>query len=105
MIYDWNKFGRSRVALFNRIMAWFITCQAILSWPLFGRLALRDWTVIVAPLVITAGAVTLRVAMRKVYRAEVDYSAIASMERSVWGEAFKHAGAPDCERQMRMTVR
>jgi hypothetical protein len=66
--YDWNKTGDPRVALATRIGGAFIAIAAALSWPLFLFLAVtRDWTVIFAPLLITAGAVVQRAGMRKVY--------------------------------------
>lgn len=85
--------------LANRFLSRLITWMAALSWPLFGWLVLRDWTVVFVPLVITTGAVMHRVVMRQVYpsppkRAVPDYAAIARMEREVYGEAFTHDGAP-----------
>src|ERR1035441_7322644 len=94
VIYDWHKFSRPRVALFNRVMAWVLPCITVAIWVLCLRLAMHDWTVLLAPLIPTAAAVTQRLALRKVYRAEPDYSAIARMEMESFGRTFEHAGAP-----------
>jgi hypothetical protein len=94
MIYDWNKYDRPRIALFSRVMAWFIAALAILSLPFFIIDALRDWTLIFAWLLIASGAVAQRFGLRKIYRAVPDYAAIAAMEREVYGETFTHEGAP-----------
>lgn len=94
MIYDWHKFSRPRVALFNRVMAWVLPCIAVAIWVLCLRLAMHDWTVLLAPLIPTAATVMQRLALRKVYRAEPDYSAIARMEMESFGRTFEHAGAP-----------
>ena len=94
--YDWNKYGRPRVALFNRIMGWVLPCVTVALWVLC-ILLVRDWTVSVAPLMMTAAVVAQRLGMRRVYgvdRPRPDYSAIAAMEREVYGEEFKHEGAP-----------
>ena len=95
MSYDWNKFGRPRLALFNRVMAWFVTCMAVASLPFFVILALRDWTVIFAALMFTAAAVMMQVGLRVIYAADrprPDYAAIARMEQEVYGEASEHGG-------------
>jgi hypothetical protein len=66
--YDWNRYGRPRRALANRILSWYLTVAAIAFWPMFGWVALtRDWTVIVVPPLITAGAVVHRLGMRQAY--------------------------------------
>jgi hypothetical protein len=94
MIYDWNKYGRPRLALFSRVAAWFLTTLVVLSLPFFIFDALRDWTVIFAWLLIVTGAVACRVMLRKIYRGVPDYPAIAAMEREIYGEALEHDGAP-----------
>ena len=94
--YDWNKFGRPRVALVNRIMRWVLPCIGLAVWLACLPLALRDWTVIFAPLIFTAATVMHQVGVRTVYRAErprPDCAAIAAMEREVYGEAFRHEGS------------
>jgi len=99
--YDWNKFGRQRVALLNRIMRWVVPCIAAVLWVEFILLAMQDWTVIFAPLLMTAFVVAQQVGLRKVYATErprPDYAAIARMEREVYGETFKHEGAPPARR-------
>lgn len=87
MTFDWNKFGRPRLALFTRAGGWFITCMALLSWPFCIILAMRDWTLIFAPLFFTAPAVIQRLSLRKVYRAEPDYARIRQLEREIYGES------------------
>jgi uncharacterized protein YdbL (DUF1318 family) len=94
MIYDWNKYGRPRLALASRVVGWFLPILAALSLPFFIVDALRDWTVIFAWLLIVTGTVAQRFGLRKIYRAVPDYAAIAAMEREVYGETFTHEGAP-----------
>ena len=98
MTADWNKFGRPRVAMFTRVSAAFVTCLAVLLWPWCLFLAMRDWTLIFVPLILTTAVVIQRLAMRKIYRAEPDYAAIAHIEREIYGKAFEHAGAPQSPR-------
>ena len=81
----------------NRALAVFNTVIAAAMWPLFLILALRDWTLIIVPLVVTAGVTLQWVGLRMTYvpeRPRPDYSAIAAMEREVYGEMFRHEGAP-----------
>lgn len=107
-----DKREPSPVPLFQRFMLRFNTCAAVLSWPAFGWLALtRDWTVIVVPLIMTTGVVMQSLLSRKIYgtsrplRQVPDYSAIARMERDVWGQALEHAGAPAPATQPRRVSR
>lgn len=100
---DWNKFGRPRIALLNRLMARFLIAMAALSWPIFLVLALRDWTVIFAPLVLTGLVAMEWMALQKIYAGRPDYAAIARMERDIFGEAFEHEGAPQVSRPQRQT--
>ena len=57
----------SRLPAFNRFMAWFNTCLAAVAWAGCGILALRDWTLIFAPLIVTAAVAMQWVAVRKIY--------------------------------------
>lgn len=92
---DWNRYGRPRVALFGRVMSTVLMGMTAVLWALFLPVAvMRDWTVVFVPLLVTGGAVMQRVALRKVYRAAPDYSAIARMEREIWGEPFTQTGGP-----------
>ena len=88
-----------RVPWPNRFSLRFNILLAAGLWVEFGRLATRDWTLILAPLIFTAIVVFQWCAFRKIYAVipatpRPDYSAIARMEREVYGETFKHEGAP-----------
>jgi hypothetical protein len=95
--FEWNRYGRPGVALFNRIGGAFLAvAAALMAAPVAWYALTRDWTVVIPWLVLATGAVTHRVAMRKTYGVECrpDYAAIARMERDIWGQAFEHGGAP-----------
>jgi len=108
--YDWNKFPRPRVALINRIMRWVLPCIGLAAWLACLPLALRDWTVIFAPLIFTAGAVMHHAGVRTVYRAErhrPGYAAASSPcshrnavpVEAVTGEVIAKL-CPDCDEQL-----
>lgn len=91
--------SRSRIPWPSRFSLRFNTILAAGLWVECSILAVRDWTLILAPLIFTAVVVFQWWACRKVYctepvRPRPDYAAIARMEREVWGEAFRHEGAP-----------
>ena len=66
MRYDWN---RNRYGRINRYLGWLITAMAVVSWPLFASDAFRerDWTIILAALIVTGPVVLQRIGVRKVY--------------------------------------
>ncbi len=66
--YDRDRHGHPRVALLNRVLGWYLTAMAAVSWPAFGWAAVtRDWTVMVVPPLVTACAVMHRIGMRQAY--------------------------------------
>jgi hypothetical protein len=62
--------------------------------------ALGNWIAVVPAVVLLSLVVTITWQTRRIHRRadelrpRPDYSLIASMEQSVWGEAFEHEGAP-----------
>jgi hypothetical protein len=69
--YDWKRHGEPRVAAVNCYGGWLIIAIAVMLWPFCLYLAVtHDWTIALVPLLPTAGAVTHRVAVRKVYGAK-----------------------------------
>lgn len=80
MRYDWDKYGRPRVALVNRSFRWVLAFLGVALWVTFGPMIADDWTLVIPPLGMTAGVVLQQIAVRKVYGVQVkpDHAVIAS---------------------------
>ena len=65
--YDWSKGSHPRIGAWNRAARWVLAGMAAATWPYADFLATRDWTLVFAPLLPTAGAVAIWIACRKVY--------------------------------------
>lgn len=66
--YDWNRYGKPRTALVNRIGMWWLTVVGLVACPLFLLEAVtKDWTLAFPGLLLGGCAAVQRIAVRKVY--------------------------------------
>jgi hypothetical protein len=95
--YDFNQYGRPRLALFNRVMREVLIVEiAVASIIALAMLAVTlDWTWIIAPSAMLPGVIVQRKMFDRIYRARPDYAKIRRMEREIYGRTFHHDGGPD----------
>jgi hypothetical protein len=88
------------IAKWNKAMRWVLLACAALAWAFIVPLASRDWAVILPALLITGCAVLYWQVATAIYckaapLPPVDYARITELEMDLYGETFRHDGAPE----------